>query len=181
MPEATEPTSSAEPAKRNSSASKGHFTERRPVDPAAYELYLKGRQAWNTRTQSGFEEAIKYFEEAIRRDLEFALAYAGLSDTYSLSGLLGAGATGSRAAEAKDPDLVSTASVAYRRAGDRARSDALLQSLLSRRPLPAVPLSKWYALTDNKRGRLPDARTRNCQRDVAAAAQIRSCLRRDAR
>ncbi len=68
-----------------SSTNKGHLSDRRPVDPAAYELYLKGRQAWNMRTVSGFEEAAKYFEDAIRKDPQFALAYAGLADTYTLS------------------------------------------------------------------------------------------------
>jgi TolB-like protein len=62
------------------------FVTRAQVDPAVYDLYLKGRYAWNQRTQSGFQEAIRYFDEAIRRDPSFALAYAGLSDAYGLLG-----------------------------------------------------------------------------------------------
>ena len=50
----------------------------------AYGLYLKGRYAWNKRTQEGLREAIEYFEQAIAEDRDYTLAYAGLADTYSL-------------------------------------------------------------------------------------------------
>ncbi|NIM50704.1 MAG: protein kinase [Gemmatimonadales bacterium] len=51
---------------------------------AAYELYLKGRYVENTRTRVGFSKGIEYFEQAIAEDPGYALAYAGLADTYSL-------------------------------------------------------------------------------------------------
>jgi len=51
---------------------------------AAYGLYLKGRYAWNKRTQEGVAEAIGYFEQAIAEDPRYAPAYAGLSDSYAL-------------------------------------------------------------------------------------------------
>jgi serine/threonine-protein kinase len=51
---------------------------------AAYGLYLKGRYAWNKRTQEGITEAIGYFEQAIRHDPRFAPAYTGLADSYAL-------------------------------------------------------------------------------------------------
>ena len=50
----------------------------------AYGLYLKGRYAWNKRTQDGITEAIRYFEEAIAEDPGYAPAYTGLADSYSL-------------------------------------------------------------------------------------------------
>jgi serine/threonine-protein kinase len=50
----------------------------------AYGLYLKGRYAWNKRTQEGITEAIRYFEEAIAEDPGYAPAYTGLADSYSL-------------------------------------------------------------------------------------------------
>lgn len=50
----------------------------------AYGLYLRGRYAWNMRTPEGIAEAIRYFEEAIAEDRSYALAYAGLSDSYAL-------------------------------------------------------------------------------------------------
>ena len=50
----------------------------------AYGLYLRGRFAWNNRTQEGVLESIRYFEEAIAEDPRYALAYTGLSDAYAL-------------------------------------------------------------------------------------------------
>jgi tetratricopeptide (TPR) repeat protein len=50
----------------------------------AYGLYLKGRYAWNKRTQEGVSEGIHYFEQAIALDPEYALAYTGLADSYAL-------------------------------------------------------------------------------------------------
>ena len=50
----------------------------------AYALYLKGRYAWNKRTDEGVTEAIEYFEQAIAEDTNYAAAYAGLADSYSL-------------------------------------------------------------------------------------------------
>jgi len=50
----------------------------------AYGLYLRGRYAWNTRTQEGITEAIRYFEQAIAEDPRYAPAYTGLADSYAL-------------------------------------------------------------------------------------------------
>jgi eukaryotic-like serine/threonine-protein kinase len=50
----------------------------------AYHLYLKGRHAWNRRTQASIAEGIRYFEAAIAEDAEYALAYTGLADSYAL-------------------------------------------------------------------------------------------------
>lgn len=52
--------------------------------PAAYELYLKGRFFWGKRTKEGLEQGIRYFEQAIDLDPNYALAYAGLADCYNL-------------------------------------------------------------------------------------------------
>ncbi|MGQ0539534.1 MAG: protein kinase domain-containing protein [Gemmatimonadaceae bacterium] len=50
----------------------------------AHRLYLKGRFAWNKRTYEDTDEAIKYFEEAIKHDPGYALAYSGLADAHAL-------------------------------------------------------------------------------------------------
>src|SRR5690242_223709 len=50
----------------------------------AYGFYLKGRFAWNKRTQEGVREAIQFFEQAIAEDRNYTLAYAGLADSYAL-------------------------------------------------------------------------------------------------
>jgi TolB-like protein/DNA-binding winged helix-turn-helix (wHTH) protein/Tfp pilus assembly protein PilF len=56
------------------------------LDPEAHELYLKGRYFWNRRDQAGFIKAIDYFQQAIAKDPTYAAAYAGLADSYALSG-----------------------------------------------------------------------------------------------
>ena len=53
----------------------------------AYQAYLKGRYYWNKRTQEAFRKAIEYFQQAIEQDPSYALAYAGLADSYNLQGL----------------------------------------------------------------------------------------------
>jgi TolB-like protein/DNA-binding winged helix-turn-helix (wHTH) protein/Flp pilus assembly protein TadD len=50
----------------------------------AYDLYLKGRYLWNKRTAGGFRQAAGYFQQAIDKDTNYAQAYAGLADTFSL-------------------------------------------------------------------------------------------------
>lgn len=50
----------------------------------AYGLYLRGRYAWNKRSQDGVVEAVRYFEQAIAADPGYALAYTGLADAYAL-------------------------------------------------------------------------------------------------
>jgi tetratricopeptide (TPR) repeat protein len=53
-----------------------------PVNPEAYDAYLKGRYCWNRRPAfSRLAEAIKCFEQAIAKDPTYAAAYAGLSDS----------------------------------------------------------------------------------------------------
>jgi len=56
----------------------------------AYELYLKGRSAWDKRTPSDFTAAISYFNQAIAKDPNYALAYSGLADVYSAFSSYGA-------------------------------------------------------------------------------------------
>lgn len=55
-----------------------------PVNPAAYDAYLKGRLYFTTEftKPDSLRKAQHLFEEAIQKDPNFALAYAGLADTY---------------------------------------------------------------------------------------------------
>jgi TolB-like protein len=58
--------------------------EKSPTQNAeAYNLYLQGRFLWNKRTREGMTKSIEFFEKSIAADSEYALAYAGLADTYS--------------------------------------------------------------------------------------------------
>ena len=54
----------------------------RPVTPEAYELYLRGRASWNRLTPESLQEAVRYFQQAIEKDKEYALAYTGVADSY---------------------------------------------------------------------------------------------------
>ena len=58
--------------------------ERSTENPAAYELYLKGRHYWHQRLPTSMHLAIRCFEDAIKLDPRYALAYAGLADCYVL-------------------------------------------------------------------------------------------------
>jgi serine/threonine protein kinase/tetratricopeptide (TPR) repeat protein len=60
-------------------------------NPEAYRLYLEGRQAWYGRTPEGLKKSIDLFQQAIAADPNYALAYAGLSDTYAVAPSYGAG------------------------------------------------------------------------------------------
>lgn len=55
----------------------------------ANQMYLKGRHFYNKRTEDGLKKGIEYFNRAIDLDPNYALAYAGLSDTYALLGSAG--------------------------------------------------------------------------------------------
>jgi TolB-like protein/tetratricopeptide (TPR) repeat protein len=57
----------------------------------AHEFYLKGRYFWNKRTANDLKTAITYFQRAIDKDPNYALAYAGLADSYALLPDFGAG------------------------------------------------------------------------------------------
>jgi serine/threonine protein kinase/Tfp pilus assembly protein PilF len=52
--------------------------------PEAYRLYVQGRQAWNRRNQAGYRRAEECFHQAVALDPQYAKAYAGLADVYSL-------------------------------------------------------------------------------------------------
>ena len=55
-------------------------------NPEAHRLYLLGRYEFAKYTQTGWNNAIRYYEEALRIDPEFALAYCGLADNYAYMG-----------------------------------------------------------------------------------------------
>jgi DNA-binding winged helix-turn-helix (wHTH) protein/TolB-like protein/lipoprotein NlpI len=59
-----------------------HLTKRYTEDAEAYRLYLKGRYFWNKRTEEDFNRGIAQFQQAIEKDPGYALAYAGLADSY---------------------------------------------------------------------------------------------------
>jgi eukaryotic-like serine/threonine-protein kinase len=68
------------------SAQRKSLAKRSTENSDAYQLYLKGRYHWNRRTEAGIRRSIDYFEKAIALDPTYALAYAGLADSYNLLG-----------------------------------------------------------------------------------------------
>ncbi len=60
------------------------LTKRYTENNEAYEAYLKGRYMWNKRTVDSLQKALGYFQQALRLDPNYSLAYVGLADTYTL-------------------------------------------------------------------------------------------------
>ena len=79
-----------------------HYTE----SAEAYQLYLKGLFYWNKRTGQSLRKAVESYQQAIDKDPSFALAYAGLADSYSILTILGS----------SPPDVMAKAKAAAQRA-----------------------------------------------------------------
>jgi TolB-like protein/DNA-binding winged helix-turn-helix (wHTH) protein/Flp pilus assembly protein TadD len=73
----------------------------RSVDPEAYDLYLKGRFYWNERNPAAIKQSVAYFQQAIAKDPNFALAYVGLADSYNIGNIVGAYSPSESLPEAK--------------------------------------------------------------------------------
>ncbi len=58
------------------------LAKRHTQNPEAFDLYLKGRYFWNQRSLEGMKKGAECFIQAIRRDANYALAYAGMADCY---------------------------------------------------------------------------------------------------
>lgn len=67
---------------RLSTADQKADTKRFTQDAVAYQNYLKGRYFWNKRTEAGVQKGIDYFQRSVESDPTYALAYAGLADSY---------------------------------------------------------------------------------------------------
>jgi pentatricopeptide repeat protein len=98
--------------------------QKKPTDNLeAYNLYLQGRWFWNKRTDKGLKKAIEYFDQVVEVDSNYAQAYAGLADSYTLLSEYGslppkqafpkAKASASKALEIDDTIAESYTSLAY--------------------------------------------------------------------
>jgi serine/threonine protein kinase/tetratricopeptide (TPR) repeat protein len=67
-------------------AEKKRLTKHHTENAEAYRLYLQGRHHWNKWTEQGFYKAIDYFQQAVEKDPSYALAFAGIADSYVLLG-----------------------------------------------------------------------------------------------
>jgi eukaryotic-like serine/threonine-protein kinase len=68
---------------RLTSEEKNRLAKSSATNPEAYQLYLKGRYHASQSTAAGLKKSIEYFEQAIEKDPGYALAYAGLADSYA--------------------------------------------------------------------------------------------------
>ncbi|HEU4927642.1 MAG TPA: tetratricopeptide repeat protein [Vicinamibacterales bacterium] len=166
----------------------GQSPSRRAVDPALYELYLRGRHAWNKRTPEALQEARRFFQEAVDKDPNFALAHAGLADTYHLMGpsadMPDAPAKARAAAERAiqlDETLAeahtSLARLLHRTAGDVDRADIEYRRALELNPGYATA-HQWYGTLLAESGRHKEAQEHG-ERAVALdplSAAIRQSL-----
>ena len=66
------------------SVEKEQINKYQTENPEAYNLYLQGLFQIKKRTNEGYKKSIEYFEKAVTLDPDYALAYAGLADTYFL-------------------------------------------------------------------------------------------------
>ena len=74
---------------RLSPAESERLATARTVNPRAFEEYLLGRALWNERTEQSLRTALTHFENAARIAPDFALAHAGVADSYIILGVHG--------------------------------------------------------------------------------------------
>ena len=67
----------------------GQINKNQTDNPEAYNLYLQGRYFWHKRTEEGLKKSVEYFEKSVAEDPGYALAYAGLADSYYIISLYG--------------------------------------------------------------------------------------------
>jgi serine/threonine protein kinase/Flp pilus assembly protein TadD len=71
---------------RLSGEEKKQLAKRQTENTEAYQLYLRGRYYFNKLTLDGMQRGIEYFRQAVGRDPNYALAYAGLADCHNYLG-----------------------------------------------------------------------------------------------
>jgi len=80
-----------------STAEQQHMGNAGTTNAEAYRLYLEGRQLWYGRTPEGLKKSIDLFQQAIAADPNYALAYTGLGETYTVAPAYGIGITSKQA------------------------------------------------------------------------------------
>lgn len=128
-------------------------------DPEAYALYASGQFALTRQTEPSQLQAIAFFEQAIARDPNYALAYAGLADSYAVLGVFGMRAPNEvfprarRAVEKAlsiDPDLAA----AHSALGHIKMQYEYDWEGAAREYARAIQLDSLLAVTYQRRGRL---------------------------
>src|SRR5215469_1040608 len=60
------------------------LTLTRPVNPEAYEAFLRGCFFWNKRTEDGLKKGLECFQHSVEKDPSYALAHVGLADSFNM-------------------------------------------------------------------------------------------------
>lgn len=137
-----------------------HPPDQPTASPKAYEAYLRGRYLWSKRSTESVRASIACFQEAIDADPNFALAYVGLADAYSIQAAPLAEPALSKALELDDRIGEAHASVGFYRMfhhWDMPMADRELRLAISLSPNYATA-HQWYALSLAVRGRLDEAK-----------------------
>jgi TolB-like protein/Flp pilus assembly protein TadD len=150
---------------------KRRLVERDTANAEAYQFYLKGRYFWNKRTEAGLEKGIRYFQQAIEADPNYALAYVGVADSYNFLGAFGiailppgeaipkARSAALRALEIDASLAEAHASIAFVRLyheWDWAGAEKAFQRAIALNPNYA-PAHQWYSHLLMSRGRTSEA------------------------
>jgi len=145
------------------------LTRRYTEDPAAYQLYLKGRYCWNQRTEEGMRKAVDYFSQAIDRDPTYARAYTGLGDAYGMLSIYSAlppkeGFPKSKAAQRRALEIDSHLAEAHASLGfahllydwEPQRAETALKKAIELNPGYASA-HQWFALVLGSTGRMEES------------------------
>src|SRR4030095_6382611 len=68
---------------------KKRLPKRHTRNTESYQVYLKGRYYWKKRTEDSLKKGIEFFRQAIEIDPTYALAYAGIADSYGVLNFFG--------------------------------------------------------------------------------------------
>lgn len=150
-------------------ADRQRLAHRYPQNAEAYHLYLKGRYFWNKGSEEGFRKALDFLQQAIEKDSNYALAYAGLADSYGSQGDYGLAAprevfplARSAAARALELDSqlaeahTSLAWILYEYDWNWARAEVAFRKALGLNPNYATA-HRWYSLYLTAMGRNQEA------------------------
>ena len=151
---------------------RARLARNRPVDPEAYDLYLRGRYFFNRRFQDDavptISKSVDYLEKAIAKDPQFALAHAALGEAYGpfahwapiapAEAMARSNRAAARALEL-DPDLEqahTALSAILERDWDWRGSEQELRRAIELNP--SYTLARfWYSLLLSKQGRFEEA------------------------
>jgi len=141
-------------------------SQRYTDNPEAYEAFLKGHYFMNKATKEGLAKAVEYFQQAIDLDPKYAMAYAGLADSYRRLGRYGVAPAEfvpkSRAAAVKALEIDDTVAYAHSMLGLIAYQydwdfDEANREYKRAKELDPTLVHQWYGSYLQALNRIPEA------------------------